>query len=359
MAKYKVAVTDFGVEEINVEKAILEPLGCEVVGPLRGTDAKDEKQLSDLVKDADHVITQFSPVTAAVIGAMRKSKIIVRYGIGVDNVDLKAAAAKNIPVCNVPDYCIDEVADSALAMILDLVRKISAQRRSGQVGQMGLGRRRSSELFVLSEMTVGVVGFGRIGREVATAAEAVPMQGARFRPGRRRRDGQGCGLHRPSHSTNCSIERSGDAALPEQRENQAHDQCRDHRQDEEGRDAGEHVARHAGEDRRPDRRAAERANFCRRAGRDRSRADQPRQPAGEDGQRDHQFAHRLGERRRGAQTAHERGEDRRDGRQGREVAEHRQRRECVRTSRLTPQRATITDRPLARKTACNLSRNII
>jgi D-3-phosphoglycerate dehydrogenase / 2-oxoglutarate reductase len=166
VAKFKVAVTDFGLEDINIEKAILEPLGCEVVGPLRLPESKDEAKLSDLVKDADFVITQFSPVTAAVVNAMQKSKIIVRYGIGVDNVDLKAAAAKNIPVCNVPDYCIDEVADSALAMILDLVRKISAHAIRIKSGKWELATP-ISELFVLNEMTVGVVGFGRIGRAVA------------------------------------------------------------------------------------------------------------------------------------------------------------------------------------------------
>jgi D-3-phosphoglycerate dehydrogenase / 2-oxoglutarate reductase len=166
VAKHKVAVTDFGAEEIDVEKGILEPLGCEVVGPLRPPATKDEQKLSDIVRDADYVITQFSPVTAAVIGAMQKSKIIVRYGIGVDNVDLKAAAAKNIPVCNVPDYCIDEVADSALAMILDLVRKVSAHAALIKSGKWALAVP-MSELYVVNEMTIGVVGFGRIGRAVA------------------------------------------------------------------------------------------------------------------------------------------------------------------------------------------------
>jgi len=167
VARHKVAVTDFGSEELNVEKAILEPLGCEVVGPLRGGDAKDQAQLIALVKDADFVITQFSPVTAAVIESMRKSKIIVRYGIGVDNVDLKAAAARNIPVCNVPDYCIDEVADHTLAMILDMTRKISVNAALVKSGKWGLAVPLSA-LHVLSEMTVGIIGFGRIGREVAS-----------------------------------------------------------------------------------------------------------------------------------------------------------------------------------------------
>jgi D-3-phosphoglycerate dehydrogenase / 2-oxoglutarate reductase len=166
VAKQIVAVTDFGAADIDIEKSILEPLGCDVVGPLRVPDTKDEQKLIALVKDADFVITQFSPVTAAVVAAMQKSKIIVRYGIGVDNVDLKVAASKNIPVCNVPDYCIDEVADSTLAMILDLVRKISANAFRIRSGKWELAVP-LGELFVLNEMTVGVVGFGRIGRAVA------------------------------------------------------------------------------------------------------------------------------------------------------------------------------------------------
>jgi D-3-phosphoglycerate dehydrogenase / 2-oxoglutarate reductase len=181
VAKHKVAVTDFGAEEIDVEKGILEPLGCEVVGPLRPPATKDEQKLSDIVRDADYVITQFSPVTAAVIGAMQKSKIIVRYGIGVDNVDLKAAAAKNIPVCNVPDYCIDEVADSALAMILDLVRKISAHAALIKSGKWALAVP-LSQLYVLNEMTIGVVGFGRIGRAVATRLKAFRAKVVVFDP---------------------------------------------------------------------------------------------------------------------------------------------------------------------------------
>ncbi len=166
MAKHKVAVTDFGNEEIDVEKAILEPLGCEVVGPLRLPDSKNEQKLIGLVKDADFVITQFSPVTAAVVGAMEKSRIIVRYGIGVDNVDLKVAASKNIPVCNVPDYCIDEVADTVLAMILDLARKISAHAFLIRSGKWALAAP-IGQMLVLNETTVGIVGFGRIGRAVA------------------------------------------------------------------------------------------------------------------------------------------------------------------------------------------------
>jgi D-3-phosphoglycerate dehydrogenase / 2-oxoglutarate reductase len=181
MAAYTVAVTDFGTDVLDIEKAILEPLGCKVIGPLRGADAKDQQKLAALVADADFVITQFSPVAAAVIEAMQKSRIIVRYGIGVDNVDLKAAAAKNIPVCNVPDYCINEVADHALAMILDMTRKITANAALVKSGRWGLAGPLES-LHVLQDMTVGLVGFGRIGREVAGRLKAFKCKTLVFDP---------------------------------------------------------------------------------------------------------------------------------------------------------------------------------
>jgi D-3-phosphoglycerate dehydrogenase len=163
VARQTVAVTDFSPPVLDVEKAILEPLDCQVVGPAE--NGKDPRQLVALVQDADYVLTQFSPVTAGVIEAMQKCKVIVRYGIGVDNVDLRAAAVKGIPVCNVPDYCIDEVADHALAMILDLTRKVTVHAAAIKAGHWKLAVPLEA-LFVLKDMTVGVVGFGRIGREV-------------------------------------------------------------------------------------------------------------------------------------------------------------------------------------------------
>jgi D-3-phosphoglycerate dehydrogenase len=160
----KVVVTDYAFDDLGVETGILESANCQVASLKTG---KDLQQLIALVKDADAVITQFAPVNAEVIGAMQKCKVIVRYGIGVDNVDLEAAKAKGIPVCNVPDYCIDEVADHALAMILDLTRKISVNVAKVKASGWGFAGA-LSDLHALKDMTVGVVGFGRIGRAVAS-----------------------------------------------------------------------------------------------------------------------------------------------------------------------------------------------
>jgi len=158
----KVVITDYAFDTIDLEREALAPVGCRLESLKSGKD----QALIDLVKDADAVITQFAPVNAAIIGAMQKCRVIVRYGIGVDNVDLKAAAAKNIPVCNIPDYCIDEVADHTLALILAATRQIVPCDSTIKSGQWKLPVPLTA-LHALKYMTVGLVAFGRIGREVA------------------------------------------------------------------------------------------------------------------------------------------------------------------------------------------------
>ena len=159
----KVAITDYTFDTLEIEKSILEPLGCRIVEQRSG---KDIQELIALVKDADYVITQFAPVSSDVVAAMQRCRLIVRYGIGVDNVDLAAAAARKIPVCNVPDFCTDEVADHAVAMILEMTRRITENGVKVRAGGWGLAVPLES-MRALKDMAVGVVGFGRIGREVS------------------------------------------------------------------------------------------------------------------------------------------------------------------------------------------------
>jgi D-3-phosphoglycerate dehydrogenase len=157
-----VAVTDYSFPSLDIEQAILGPLGVN----LHAGQWKDAASLAPQVREADVVITQFAPVNAAVIGEMQRAKAIVRYGIGVDNVDLDAARSRGIPVCNVPDYCIDEVADHTLAFILATTRQVVPNTLHLRQGQWGLATP-LDQLRTLRDQTVGIVGFGRIGREVA------------------------------------------------------------------------------------------------------------------------------------------------------------------------------------------------
>ena len=159
----KAVITDHAFETPDIEQSIIEPLGCSLISRRAFTD---QDALIDLVRDADYVITQFAPVDAEVIECMQKCTAIVRYGIGVDNVDLAAAERKGIPVCNVPDYCIDEVADHTIAMILDLTRRITQNALTVRNGGWGLAVE-PAEMRAVKGQTVGVVAYGRIGREVA------------------------------------------------------------------------------------------------------------------------------------------------------------------------------------------------
>lgn len=158
----KVLVTDYTFDRLDVEEAILGPLGAV----LDARQCRTEADLLGSVAGADYVLTQFAPLTAPVIAAMPRARLIVRYGIGVDNVDLDAARARGIPVCNVPAYCIDEVADHTLALLLDATRRIAANGRLVRDGGWGLAVP-LDRMKALRDLTVGIVGFGRIGRAVA------------------------------------------------------------------------------------------------------------------------------------------------------------------------------------------------
>lgn len=156
-----IVVTDYSFADLSMEQAVLAESGCELVGH----HCKTEAELIAAVSNADAVITQFARVNANVIGAMSHARVIVRYGIGVDNVDLAAARGQGIPVSNIPDYCIDEVADHTLAFILGLTRQVVTHSNDIRAGNWRLLAPMPA-MRVLREQTVGVIGFGRIGREV-------------------------------------------------------------------------------------------------------------------------------------------------------------------------------------------------
>ncbi len=160
----KVAVTDYSFPDLSVEESILQASGHFISA---WKERKSAAELPALVTDADAVITQFAPVNADVNASMQQTRVIVRYGIGVGNVDLAAARAKGIPVCNVPDYCIDEVADHTLAFILATTRQVVSNSNSLKAGKWGLATS-LDQMKALRDLAVGVVGFGRIGREVVS-----------------------------------------------------------------------------------------------------------------------------------------------------------------------------------------------
>ncbi len=165
-----IVITDYTFPDLALEQAIIEKAGHT----LTAQQCKTEAELISLVSGADAVITQFAKINASVIAAMHRARVIVRYGIGVDNVDLEAARAMGIPVSNIPDYCIDEVADHTLAYILGLTRQVVTHTADLRAGQWRLAVP-VPEMKALRDQTIGVIGFGRIGREVVS--RLIPFKG--------------------------------------------------------------------------------------------------------------------------------------------------------------------------------------
>ena len=158
----KAVITDYTFPDLSIETQILEAAGLEVVSG----QCKTPQDLIVLTASADYVITQFAPIDADVIKSMSNCKVIVRYGIGYDNVDCETAKKKGIPVCNIPTYCIDEVADHTLSFILSMTRQLLANAKYVQSGKWRLGTD-LSKMRGLYDSTVGIIGLGRIGQAVA------------------------------------------------------------------------------------------------------------------------------------------------------------------------------------------------
>ena len=174
--KYRVLITDYIWPDTGPEREILEPLGVEIIEADRG----DEDRLVELAQDVDGILTCFALTTGPVIKASPKLKIVSRYGIGVDNIAVDVATELGIPVAYVPDYCVEEVADHAMALLLALVRGINRYDPHTKDGgwDLQVGR----PLLRLRGSRIGIAGFGRIGRETAKRAAAFGMDITVFDP---------------------------------------------------------------------------------------------------------------------------------------------------------------------------------
>lgn len=154
-----VVVLDDGYENYETERAILAGVGARLeIRPCRG----DARSVADAIADADAALVRESPVTAEAIGQARRLRAIVRYGIGIDNVDRAAASARRIYVANVPDYGTEDVSDHALALLLAVVRQIVTRDRTVRSGAWFTGS--SEKMYRPQGRTLGLVGYGRIAR---------------------------------------------------------------------------------------------------------------------------------------------------------------------------------------------------
>ena len=173
----KVVIADVDFPNVENELRELAALGTEiVVGACR-----TEEETIELCRDADGVICQYAPLTRRVIASLPRLRVIARYGVGVDTIDVDAATEHGVWVCNVQGYCATEVAEHATALVLALHRRLFPLDRDvhaggwNAVGVMGGTLR-------LSELTLGLLGVGAIGRAVATRARALGLGVVAFDP---------------------------------------------------------------------------------------------------------------------------------------------------------------------------------
>ncbi len=176
MNRFKVVVTDYVFPSLDIERSVLGPLGAELV-PMQ---AATEDQLLDAVGDADALLVCYAPVTKRVIDRAPRCRVIARYGIGVDNVDLEAATEKGIVVTNVPDYCVDEVSDHALALLLACARRIAFLDRRVRTGRWNA--KDAAPAYRLRGQVLGLVGFGKIPKLLASKAAVLGLQCIGFDP---------------------------------------------------------------------------------------------------------------------------------------------------------------------------------
>ena len=173
----KVLVTDYVWPSVEPERAVLAAADAELVVAPDG----NEETLTELARDVDGILTCFAKVTDKVVRAAEKCVVVGRYGVGVDNIAVDTATELGIVVTYVPDYCVDEVSDHVMALLLAWNRRIvlfDVATKTKGWGAEGLGMR----IMRLRGKKLGVVGFGRIGRSVCSKALAFGFEVLAYDP---------------------------------------------------------------------------------------------------------------------------------------------------------------------------------
>jgi C-terminal binding protein len=175
---FHVAVTDFVDDRLEPERRVLGDLA--EVAALR---ASNEAELVGRIEKADALIVFHEVIlTEATIGRLQRCRLIVRAGVGVDNIDAAAARQRGIPLVNVPDYGSEEVADSALAMLLSLARGVHLLNSRLRAGLPPWTYQHTVPLARLRGRVLGIVGLGRIGTAMALRGKALGMDVAFYDP---------------------------------------------------------------------------------------------------------------------------------------------------------------------------------
>jgi D-3-phosphoglycerate dehydrogenase len=176
MAQRLVAVSDSVFPNLDSAGALLAKVGAE----MRLAKESTPEAILEVARDADALLTTYAKITGDMIRQMRNCRIIARFGIGIDNVDVPVATSQGIVVTRVPDYCLDEVSENAMALLLALARKIPFANSRTHAGNWKM-----LELLPIHRLrgtVLGLVAFGQIPRLVAPKAKAFGMRVVTYDP---------------------------------------------------------------------------------------------------------------------------------------------------------------------------------
>ena len=176
MTKVKVVITDYVEQDLKWEEEQFKGLGVDF--SYDQLKLGSPEQILNLARDADIVIVNMAKMDAEVISGLRRCRLIIRHGVGYDNVDAAAATGRNIVFSYIPDYCVEEVAEQAIMLIFACQRKLLLQTRilrdSAAKGKWDFTP--IYPVFRLNGKTLGIIGFGRIGRAVYRMMQGFDMR---------------------------------------------------------------------------------------------------------------------------------------------------------------------------------------
>jgi D-3-phosphoglycerate dehydrogenase len=167
--QFRILVTDRAWPDCLIEREIASRINAEVVEP----DSSDELALIRAATDVDAIATNWAKVTDAVIRASAKCRMVARFGIGIDNIAIQTATSLGIPVSNCPDYCVGEVSDHALALLLNCARRIHLYNLRAKRGEYNPAT--SPPIQRIAGQTLGLVGLGHIARTLVPKARSLGL----------------------------------------------------------------------------------------------------------------------------------------------------------------------------------------
>ncbi|MCP3763811.1 C-terminal binding protein [Domibacillus sp. A3M-37] len=175
---FKVLLTDYEFEHLQYEEEVFQESGLDI--EFIKAQCKTEEEVIEQAKHVDAILNQYAPVSRRVIESLENTKIISRYGVGVNTIDLDAAKEKGITVANVPDYGMEEVSNHALALLLSWARKVTLLNNEVKKGNWDF--KACVPIHRFNEQTVGVLGFGRIPRRFIEKVKPLGFKTAAYDP---------------------------------------------------------------------------------------------------------------------------------------------------------------------------------